>query len=313
MFPIFNFHGPTDSQIARLASEAREIVALRRGRRVDRRFGVHRRRGGRIQTVHIQDGLGLVLWRRAGLKPAGSRPGRRRRRNCGRANSKFDFLIQQKDRFSKVAAVEKLLAREKSSWDEVCFVGDDIVDLGPCNAQAWRWPWPTRCAKRRRRAPGHAHRRRPRRGARSRGTDFESAEKVEPFSWRIIRNEIQNPKFDGRKRPEIRRPKGNREPKTSFSAFGLRNSFRVSGFGFRDLPLSGWPRVPPCRWPSCWAFAPSKAGARLISPPRILRTAASATNQIRPVRRRGTAAIRRTAHHQNNSNSERSISTASSK
>ena len=30
-----------------------------------------------------------------------------------------------------VAAVEKLLAQEELSWDEVCFVGDDIVDLGP--------------------------------------------------------------------------------------------------------------------------------------------------------------------------------------
>jgi 3-deoxy-D-manno-octulosonate 8-phosphate phosphatase (KDO 8-P phosphatase) len=27
--------------------------------------------------------------------------------------------------------VEKLLAREKLDWSEVCFVGDDVVDLGP--------------------------------------------------------------------------------------------------------------------------------------------------------------------------------------
>jgi len=44
---------------------------------------------------------------------------------------KIHFLVQQKDRWSKVAAVEKLLAQTKSSWDEVCFVGDDVVDLGP--------------------------------------------------------------------------------------------------------------------------------------------------------------------------------------
>jgi len=44
---------------------------------------------------------------------------------------KINFLIQQKDRYSKVAAVEKLLAQEKLSWDAVCYVGDDIVDLGP--------------------------------------------------------------------------------------------------------------------------------------------------------------------------------------
>ena len=44
---------------------------------------------------------------------------------------KVDFLVQQGDNLSKTGAVEKLLAREKISWDEVCFVGDDVVDLGP--------------------------------------------------------------------------------------------------------------------------------------------------------------------------------------
>jgi len=44
---------------------------------------------------------------------------------------KIDFLVQQGDKLSKTGAVEKLLAREKINWDEVCFVGDDVVDLGP--------------------------------------------------------------------------------------------------------------------------------------------------------------------------------------
>jgi 3-deoxy-D-manno-octulosonate 8-phosphate phosphatase (KDO 8-P phosphatase) len=44
---------------------------------------------------------------------------------------KIDFLIQQGDNLSKTGAVEKLLAREKLDWSEVCFVGDDVVDLGP--------------------------------------------------------------------------------------------------------------------------------------------------------------------------------------
>ena len=44
---------------------------------------------------------------------------------------KIDFLVQQGDHLSKTGAIEKLLAREKLDWSEVCFVGDDVVDLGP--------------------------------------------------------------------------------------------------------------------------------------------------------------------------------------
>ena len=87
--------------------------------------------GGEFKQFNIQDGLGLVLLRRAGLK-TGWVSARPSAATALRARElKIDFLIQQKDRFSKVAAVEKLLAREKCGWNEVCFVGDDIVDLGP--------------------------------------------------------------------------------------------------------------------------------------------------------------------------------------
>jgi 3-deoxy-D-manno-octulosonate 8-phosphate phosphatase (KDO 8-P phosphatase) len=87
--------------------------------------------GGEFKQFNIQDGLGLVLWRRAGLK-TGWVSARPSTATAWRARErKIDFLIQQKDRTGKVAAVEKILAREKTGWDEVCFVGDDIVDLGP--------------------------------------------------------------------------------------------------------------------------------------------------------------------------------------
>jgi len=42
---------------------------------------------------------------------------------------KIDFLVQRKG--SKVAAVQQLLTKTGLSWNEVCFVGDDIVDIGP--------------------------------------------------------------------------------------------------------------------------------------------------------------------------------------
>jgi 3-deoxy-D-manno-octulosonate 8-phosphate phosphatase (KDO 8-P phosphatase) len=84
-----------------------------------------------IKQFNIQDGLGLVLLRRAGFKIGwvSARPSRATKMRA--RELKIDFLVQQKDRLSKVGAIEKLLARTKLTWDEVCFVGDDIVDLGP--------------------------------------------------------------------------------------------------------------------------------------------------------------------------------------
>lgn len=88
--------------------------------------------GGReIKRFNIQDGLGLILLRRSAIKTGwvSARPSVATELRA--KELKIDFLIQQGDRQSKTGAVEDLLAREKLSWNDVCFVGDDIVDLGP--------------------------------------------------------------------------------------------------------------------------------------------------------------------------------------
>jgi 3-deoxy-D-manno-octulosonate 8-phosphate phosphatase (KDO 8-P phosphatase) len=84
-----------------------------------------------FKRFNIRDGLGLVLARRAGLKIGwvSARPSPATKLRA--AELKIHFLVQQNDRTSKTAAIEKLLAQEKLNWAEVCFVGDDIVDLGP--------------------------------------------------------------------------------------------------------------------------------------------------------------------------------------
>jgi 3-deoxy-D-manno-octulosonate 8-phosphate phosphatase (KDO 8-P phosphatase) len=84
-----------------------------------------------FKRFNIRDGLGLVLARRAGLKIGwvSARPSAATELRA--KELKIDFLVQQNDRTSKTAAIEKLLAQEKLSWNGVCFVGDDIVDLGP--------------------------------------------------------------------------------------------------------------------------------------------------------------------------------------
>jgi 3-deoxy-D-manno-octulosonate 8-phosphate phosphatase (KDO 8-P phosphatase) len=84
-----------------------------------------------FKRFNIRDGLGLVLARRAGLK-IGWVSARPSPATKSRADElKIHFLVQQNDRTSKTAAIEKLLTQEKMNWNEVCFVGDDIVDLGP--------------------------------------------------------------------------------------------------------------------------------------------------------------------------------------
>lgn len=81
-----------------------------------------------VKRFDIQDGLGLVLLRRAGLKVGwiSSRPSPATEARA--VELKIDFLVQSKE--SKVAAVENLLAQTGFEWKQVCYVGDDVVDLG---------------------------------------------------------------------------------------------------------------------------------------------------------------------------------------
>ena len=84
-----------------------------------------------IKRFNIRDGLGLVFLRRAGI-PVGwvsARPSAVTKLRA--AELKIDFLVQQNDRISKTGAVKNLIRRIKLDWDAVCFVGDDVVDLGP--------------------------------------------------------------------------------------------------------------------------------------------------------------------------------------
>lgn len=82
---------------------------------------------GEFKQFNIQDGLGLVLLRRCGIKVGwiSARPSLITTRRAEELH--IDFLSQ--DKASKVIAAEKILATAGLNWSEVCFVGDDIVDL----------------------------------------------------------------------------------------------------------------------------------------------------------------------------------------
>ena len=84
-----------------------------------------------FKRFNIRDGLGLVLARRAGLKVGwvSARPSLATKLRA--EELKIDFLVQQGDNISKTAAIKNLLAEQRLNWSDVCFVGDDIIDLGP--------------------------------------------------------------------------------------------------------------------------------------------------------------------------------------
>ena len=84
-----------------------------------------------IKRFNIRDGLGMIFLQRAGLKVGwvSARPSPVTKARA--AELGIDFLVQQGDRVSKTGAVEKLLRQTRLDWDAVCFVGDDVVDLGP--------------------------------------------------------------------------------------------------------------------------------------------------------------------------------------
>jgi len=82
-----------------------------------------------VKRFNILDGLGLRMlqheWIRVGwVSRRVSAATTRRAREL-----KVDFLSQH-DTACKVEAVEAILKKTGLGWGEVCFVGDDVVDLG---------------------------------------------------------------------------------------------------------------------------------------------------------------------------------------
>jgi len=76
----------------------------------------------------VLDGLGLRLFREQGLQVGwisgrSSPATQQRARECG-----VDFLYQGPG--NKVVAAEAMLAQSGVAWKQVCYMGDDVVDLG---------------------------------------------------------------------------------------------------------------------------------------------------------------------------------------
>ena len=84
--------------------------------------------GAEYKVFNVQDGLGLRLLQRCGIKVGwiSARPSPATNQRA--EDLKIDFLHQSAG--SKVAAVEAILRQAGRRWEEICYMGDDIVDLG---------------------------------------------------------------------------------------------------------------------------------------------------------------------------------------
>ncbi len=85
-----------------------------------------------IKRFHIQDGLGLHFLQRTGIRVGwiSRRPSQATQRRA--QELKIDFLAQ--DPVGKMPAARRILAEAGLRFDQVCYVGDDLVDLALLNA-----------------------------------------------------------------------------------------------------------------------------------------------------------------------------------
>ncbi len=84
--------------------------------------------GVEYKRYGIRDGLGLRLLQKCGVKVGwvSARPSESTRQRA--EDLKVDFLIQSAE--SKVLGTQRLLDEHGFAWEDVAFMGDDVVDLG---------------------------------------------------------------------------------------------------------------------------------------------------------------------------------------
>lgn len=85
--------------------------------------------GDELKFFDVQDGFGLVMCRRAGLQTV-LISGKKSRVNKRRAKEvQFSDLYQ--NAHDKLKVYEKVLKKFKVTPEEVCYIGDDLIDYPP--------------------------------------------------------------------------------------------------------------------------------------------------------------------------------------
>ncbi len=85
--------------------------------------------GDELKFFDVQDGFGLTLLKRAGYKTV-MISGKKSRINKRRANE-LQFCEIHQNAFDKLKVFEKVVKKFKLQPDEVCYIGDDLIDLPP--------------------------------------------------------------------------------------------------------------------------------------------------------------------------------------
>ena len=83
--------------------------------------------GDELKFFDVQDGAGLVFWNRAGLKSAIITARTSRLLKHRAKEMRVDFLAQ--GRLEKLPVYEQLLKRFRLSHEQVCAIGDDLMEL----------------------------------------------------------------------------------------------------------------------------------------------------------------------------------------
>ncbi len=81
-----------------------------------------------LKQFDVTDGLGMTLLQKEGVKIGWISNRVSHATALRAAELKIDYISQGSG--SKVVAIEEILQKEGVDWSEVCYVGDDIVDLG---------------------------------------------------------------------------------------------------------------------------------------------------------------------------------------
>jgi 3-deoxy-D-manno-octulosonate 8-phosphate phosphatase (KDO 8-P phosphatase) len=84
--------------------------------------------GKEYKSFNIQDGLGMLLLKKHGVRVGwiSARPSTVTQQRGDELRIEFVYQV----RGNKVATVEELLTLTGFQWKDVCYVGDDVVDLG---------------------------------------------------------------------------------------------------------------------------------------------------------------------------------------
>ena len=83
--------------------------------------------GDELKCFDVQDGAGLVFWNRVGLRCAIITARRSRLLKRRARELRVDFLAQRC--LLKLPAYERLLKRLRVGGEQVCAIGDDLMDL----------------------------------------------------------------------------------------------------------------------------------------------------------------------------------------